>query len=174
MRLKFGILDMALNTDATVPSAASGAVEEEPQQQQPEQETNQQAPTESDHTPNSSQPVKSEQQDPAPVPTPSPALDPTPSQDAPPKDHLTVIDEKMETSKYILKFTFRLKFAPRASSTEFEHPLPKLHLLNIFMLSVTNKMLYSQTFAVNFCLGLLLFHLKSLKLSYSFVVLSPR
>lgn len=90
---------MALNTDATVPSAATGAVEEEPQQQQPEQETNQQASTQSDHTPNSSQPVKSEQQDPAPVLTPS-ALDPTPSQDAPPKDHLTVIDEKMETSKY--------------------------------------------------------------------------
>lgn len=144
---------MALNTDATVPSAASGAVEEEPQQQQSEQETNQQAGKESDHTPNSSQPVKSEQQDLAPVPTPSPALDPTPSQDAPPKVHLTVIDEKMETSKYKFIFYFvflyylqvHTEFAHAASSTEFGHPPPMfkdlfLHLLKIFyMLSVTNK-----------------------------------
>lgn len=105
---------MALNTDATVPSAASGAVEEEPQQQQPEQETNQQASTESDHTPNSSQPVKSEQQDPAPVPTPSSALDPTPSQDAPPKDHLTVIDEKMETNNGVCPAA--IDSSPSASS----------------------------------------------------------
>ncbi|XP_065129299.2 uncharacterized protein [Paramisgurnus dabryanus] len=89
---------MALNTDATVPTAASGAVEEEPEQQQPEQETNQQPGTESDHAPNSSEPVKSEQQDPASVPIPSPALDSSPSNDALSKDLLTVIDENMETS----------------------------------------------------------------------------
>ncbi|KAI7803342.1 trafficking regulator of GLUT4 1 [Triplophysa rosa] len=105
---------MALNADATVPSAASGAVEEEPRRQQTEQETNQQAGTESDHTPNSSQPVKSEQQDPAPVQTISPALDPTTSQDAPPKDHLTVIDEKMETSNGICPAA--IDSSPSASS----------------------------------------------------------
>lgn len=107
---------MALNTDATVPSAASGAVEEEPQQQQPEQETNQQASTESDHTPNSSQPVKSEQQDPAPVPTPSSALDPTPSQDAPPKDH--PMNFSLSPSHQIMVFAQLL-------STVL-HPLPLL------------------------------------------------
>ncbi|XP_051571317.1 proline-rich transmembrane protein 2 [Myxocyprinus asiaticus] len=89
---------MALNTDASVPTAATGAEEEEQQQQQPEPGTNQQPGIESDHTLNSSQPVKNEQQDPPPTTTPTPALDPVPPQEAPPRDHLTVIDEKMETS----------------------------------------------------------------------------
>ncbi|XP_051996019.1 trafficking regulator of GLUT4 1-like [Xyrauchen texanus] len=91
---------MDLNTDASIPTAATCAVEEEQQQQQqqPEQETNQQPGTESDHTLNSLQPIKNEQQDPPPVTTPTPALGPVPSQEDPPKVHLTVIDEKMETS----------------------------------------------------------------------------
>lgn len=90
---------MDLNADASIPTAAPGAVEEEQQQQQSEQETSQQPGTESDLTANSSQPIQNEQQDPPPGQTPTPAVDSAPSQDAPPKDHLTVIDEKMEMSK---------------------------------------------------------------------------
>ncbi|XP_051744662.1 proline-rich transmembrane protein 2 [Ctenopharyngodon idella] len=89
---------MDLNADASIPTAAPGAVEEEQQQQQSEQETSQQPGTESDLTANSSQPIQNEQQDPPPATTPTPAVDSAPSQDAPPKDHLTVIDEKMEMS----------------------------------------------------------------------------
>ncbi|XP_016108378.1 tumor suppressor candidate 5 homolog isoform X1 [Sinocyclocheilus grahami] len=83
---------MDVNAEASIPIAAPGAVEEEQQQQQSEQETSQQPDTESDLTANTSQPVKTEQQDPPPT------GDPAPSQDAPPRDHLTVIDENMETS----------------------------------------------------------------------------
>uniref|UniRef100_A0A8C1HPN2 Proline-rich transmembrane protein 2 n=1 Tax=Cyprinus carpio carpio TaxID=630221 RepID=A0A8C1HPN2_CYPCA len=84
---------MDVNGEASIPTAAPGAVEEEQQQQQSEQETSQQPDTESDLTANTSQPVKTEQQDPPPT-----AGDPAPSQDAPPRDHLTVIHENMETS----------------------------------------------------------------------------
>ncbi|XP_026063764.1 tumor suppressor candidate 5 homolog [Carassius auratus] len=83
---------MDVNAEDT---AAPGAVEEEQQQQQSEQETSQQPDTESHLTANTSQPVKTEQQDPPPTTTPG---DPAPSQDAPPRDHLTVIHENMETS----------------------------------------------------------------------------
>ncbi|KAL0198051.1 hypothetical protein M9458_006591, partial [Cirrhinus mrigala] len=88
---------MDVNADASIPTAAPGAVEEEQQQQQSEQETSQQPGTESDLTANTSQPVENEQQDPPSTTTPTPTVDPIPSEDAPPKDHLTVIDEKMET-----------------------------------------------------------------------------
>ncbi len=91
---------MDVNAEASIPSAAPGAVEEE--QQQSEQETSQQPGTEPDLTANTSQPVRSEQQD------PPPAEDPAPSQDAPPRVRLTVIDEYMETSKMILVMHFAL------------------------------------------------------------------
>ncbi len=91
---------MDVNAEASIPAAAPGAVEEE--QQQSEQETSQQPGTESDLTANTSQPVRSEQQD------PTPAEDPAPSQDAPPRVRLTVIDENMETSKMILVMHFAL------------------------------------------------------------------
>lgn len=93
---------MDLNADASIPTAAPGAVEEEQQQQQSEQEISQQPGTESDLTVNSSQPIQNEQQDPPPATTPTPAVDSAPSQDAPPKVHLTVIDEKMEISKKLI------------------------------------------------------------------------
>ncbi|XP_051988523.1 trafficking regulator of GLUT4 1-like [Xyrauchen texanus] len=103
---------MALNTDASIPTAATGAEEEE--QQQPEQGPNQQPSTESDHTLNSSQPVKNEQQDPPPATTPTRALDPVPPQEVPPRDHLTVIDENMETSNGICSAP--VDSCPQASS----------------------------------------------------------
>ncbi|KAK2916154.1 hypothetical protein Q8A67_000528 [Cirrhinus molitorella] len=89
---------MDVNADASIPTAAPGALEEEQHQQQPEQETSQQPGTESDLTANTSQPVENEQQDAPSTTTPTTAVDPAPSQDAPPIDHLTVIDEKIETS----------------------------------------------------------------------------
>lgn len=90
---------MDLNADASIPTAAPGAEVEEQQQQQSEQKASQQPGTESDLTAISSQPIKNEQQDPTLATTPTPAVDSVPSQDAPPQDHLTVIDEKMEISK---------------------------------------------------------------------------
>ncbi len=97
---------MDVNVEASIPAAAPGVVEEE--QQQSEQETSQQPGTESDLTANTSQPVRSEQQDPPPTTTPTPAEDPAPSQDTPPRVRLTVIDEYMETSKMILVMHFAL------------------------------------------------------------------
>ncbi len=97
---------MDVNAEASIPAAAPGVVEEE--QQQSEQETSQQPGTEPDLTANTSQPVRSEQQDPPPTTTPTPAEDPTPSQDTPPRVRLTVIDENMEISKMILVMHFAL------------------------------------------------------------------
>ncbi|KTG38448.1 hypothetical protein cypCar_00000267 [Cyprinus carpio] len=105
---------MDVNADASIPSAAPGAVEEETQQQQSEQDISQQPGTESDLTGNTSQPIKNEQQDPPNTTTPTPAADPAPSQDAPPSVHLTVIDEKMETSNGVCPGP--IKMSPTASS----------------------------------------------------------
>ncbi|XP_043091930.1 trafficking regulator of GLUT4 1 [Puntigrus tetrazona] len=86
-----------------VKAESPGAVEEEQQQQQSEQESSQQAAPESELTAITSQPIKSEQQDP-----------PAPSQDAPPRDHLTVIHENMETSNGVCPDP--IESSPSASS----------------------------------------------------------
>ncbi|XP_026059239.1 tumor suppressor candidate 5 homolog [Carassius auratus] len=107
-------MDVIANADASIPTAAPGAVEEEQQQQQSEQEINQQPGTESDLTGNTSQPIKNEQQAPPTATTPTPAADPAPSQDDPPSVHLTIIDEKMETSNGVCPGPIQM--SPTASS----------------------------------------------------------
>ncbi|KAK3552609.1 hypothetical protein QTP86_017921 [Hemibagrus guttatus] len=83
---------MALNTDTNEPTTALSAGQEE-EQQQTEQLTDQQPDDRSDQIPISSQPVKTEHQDP-----------PTDSESTPAPESsvqmngLAVIDEKMETS----------------------------------------------------------------------------
>jgi len=116
---------MDLNADASIPTAAPGAEEEEHQQKQSEQETSQQPGTESDLTAISSQPIKNQQQDPIPATTPTPAVDSAPSQDAPRQDHLTVIDEKMEISKkhLINKYFLVLRFACLLNSLFLKYTL---------------------------------------------------
>ncbi|XP_016342438.1 tumor suppressor candidate 5 homolog [Sinocyclocheilus anshuiensis] len=113
---------MDVNADDGIPTAAPGAVEEEQQQQQSEQEINQQPGTESDLTGNTSQPIKNEQQDPPTTTTPTPAADPAPSQDAPPNVHLTVIDEKMETSNGVCPGP--IEMSPTASSPRQQQANP--------------------------------------------------
>ncbi|XP_077068413.1 uncharacterized protein LOC143721663 [Siphateles boraxobius] len=113
---------MDLNADASIPTAAPGAEEVQQQQQQPEQETSQQPGTESDLTAISSQPIKNEQQDPTPTTTPTPAVDSAPSQDAPPQDHLTVIDEKMEISNGVCPAP--IAGCPTAASPRQQHVKP--------------------------------------------------
>ncbi len=90
---------MDVNAEVSIPTAAPGAVEEEQQQQQSEQETvsNQVQSRTSPPTPHS-QSRPSNKIHPPPQHLP-PLKTPGPAQDAPPRDHLTVIDEDMETSK---------------------------------------------------------------------------
>ncbi|XP_026853769.2 proline-rich transmembrane protein 2 isoform X1 [Electrophorus electricus] len=93
---------MALNSDASAPKTAQNVGEEE-EQQQTEQGTNQQPNGDAGHTPISSQPVKIEPQDPTSVSESAPGPETSPKSDEPPKVHLTVINEKMETSKQTLE-----------------------------------------------------------------------
>ncbi|TSK77108.1 Zinc finger protein 26 [Bagarius yarrelli] len=86
---------MALNTDTNESTAALSAGQEE-EQQQTEQLTNQQPDDSSDQTPVSSQPVKTEHQD-APIeskPNPESKI----QLNGMAQDHLSVIDETVETS----------------------------------------------------------------------------
>lgn len=89
---------MAENTDLNQSTAALSIGQKE-EQQQTEQLANQQPDARSDQTPISSQPVKLEHQDP---PTDSEFTTAPESEvqlNGLAKDHLSVIDEKMETSK---------------------------------------------------------------------------
>lgn len=89
---------MALNTDTNAPTTDLSVGQEE-EQQRTEQVTNQQPGDGSGQTPISSQPLKTEHQDPpldsesTPVPENAVQLNGLAT------DHLSVIDEKMETSK---------------------------------------------------------------------------
>lgn len=85
---------MALNTDANAPTAAASVGEEEEQQQGTSQLPN----GEPDHAPISSQPGKTEP-DPPPTSEPTPPKEDPTKSEAQPRDHLTVIDENVETSK---------------------------------------------------------------------------
>lgn len=89
---------MALNTDTNAPTAALSVGQEE-EQQQNEQLTNQQPDDWSDQTPISSQPVKTEHQDPPTDSESTPAPESSVQLNGLSKDYLPVIDEKMETSK---------------------------------------------------------------------------
>ncbi|XP_001338924.4 uncharacterized protein [Danio rerio] len=104
------------NPDPSVPTAAPA------EQQQPEQETSSQQPgTDTEIAANTTQPIKSEQQDPPPTTTPTPAVvDSAHIQEAPPKDHLTVIDENMETSNGVCS-------APKDTSPSASSPPRQLH-----------------------------------------------
>ncbi|TRY95631.1 hypothetical protein DNTS_017837 [Danionella cerebrum] len=107
---------MDLNTDASVTAAAEAKQTSEP-------ETSQQPQTDSDNTPITSQPIQNEQQDPAPATAPTPAAtDSAPSLDAPPKDHLAVIDERMETSNGVC--TAPTDSPPSSSSPRQQHAKP--------------------------------------------------
>ncbi|XP_017340183.1 proline-rich transmembrane protein 2 [Ictalurus punctatus] len=88
---------MALNTDTNAPTAALSVGQEE-EQQQNEQLTNQQPDDWSDQTPISSQPVKTEHQDPPTDSESTPAPESSVQLNGLSKDYLPVIDEKMETS----------------------------------------------------------------------------
>ncbi|XP_076853067.1 uncharacterized protein LOC143508448 [Brachyhypopomus gauderio] len=87
---------MALNSEASEPTTTQN-VGEEDEQQQTEQGTNQQSNGDVGHTPISSQPEKTEQ-DPGSVSESTPGPETSPKLNGPPKDHLTVINENMETS----------------------------------------------------------------------------
>ncbi|KAG9264430.1 proline-rich transmembrane protein 2 [Astyanax mexicanus] len=101
---------MALNTDANPPTTVPSIVEEEVEQQT-EQVTSQQPNGDLDHAPITSQPVKTEQ-DPTPV---SESAQENPNlPDAPPKDHLTVINEHVETSNGVCPVA--MDVSPPASS----------------------------------------------------------
>ncbi|MCI4385015.1 hypothetical protein PGIGA_G00045490 [Pangasianodon gigas] len=93
---------MALNTDTNAPTTGLNVGQEEEQQteqqQQTEQLTNQQPDDGSGQTPISSQPVKTEHQDPPTESESTPAPESSVQLNGVAKDHLSVIDEKMETS----------------------------------------------------------------------------
>ncbi|XP_072550209.1 uncharacterized protein [Salminus brasiliensis] len=103
---------MALNTDANTPTTVP-SVEEEEKQQQTKQGTNQQPNDELDHAAITSQPAKAEQ-DPPPASESAPAQEDPTQLDVPPKDHLTVIDENMETSNGVCPVA--MDASPPASS----------------------------------------------------------
>ncbi|KAM9457652.1 uncharacterized protein Hap1MRO34_018811 isoform 1-T1 [Clarias gariepinus] len=89
---------MALNTDSDAPTTALSAGQgQEEEQQQTEQMTNQQPDDVSGQAPITSQPVKTEHEDP-PTDTETPALESSVHMNGVAKDNLSVIDEKMETS----------------------------------------------------------------------------
>lgn len=116
---------MALNTDTNVPTADL-SVEQEEEQQQTEQVTSQQPDDESSQTPISSQPVKTEHQDPPTDSESTPAAENSVQMNGMAKDRLSIIDEKMETSKdWNLCMPFFVSFS--------EHPSHASH--NIFPLS---------------------------------------
>lgn len=89
---------MALNTDSTEPTAALSVGQEE-EQQQTEQPTDQQPDDRSDQIPISSQPVKTEHQDPPTDSESTPVPESSVQMNGLAKEHLSVIDENMETSK---------------------------------------------------------------------------
>lgn len=89
---------MALNTDSTEPTTALSVGQEE-EQQQTEQPTDQQPNNRSDQIPISSQPVKTEHQDPPTDSESTPVPESSGQMNGLAKGHLSVINEKMETSK---------------------------------------------------------------------------
>lgn len=89
---------MDLNTDTNASTTALN-VEQEEEQQQTEQVTDQQPDDVSGQTPILSQPVKTEHQDPPTDSESTPAPESSVQLNGLVKDHLSVIDEKMETSK---------------------------------------------------------------------------
>ncbi|XP_060758394.1 proline-rich transmembrane protein 2 [Neoarius graeffei] len=88
---------MDLNTDTNASTTALN-VEQEEEQQQTEQVTDQQPDDVSGQTPILSQPVKTEHQDPPTDSESTPAPESSVQLNGLVKDHLSVIDEKMETS----------------------------------------------------------------------------
>ncbi|KAF5903759.1 proline-rich transmembrane protein 2-like, partial [Clarias magur] len=90
---------MALNTDSNAPTAALSADQrQEQEQQQTEELTNQQPDDVSGQPPITSQPVKTEHEDPPTDTENTPALESSVHMNGVAKDHLSVIDEKIETS----------------------------------------------------------------------------
>lgn len=89
---------MALNTDTNQPTTALSVGQEE-EQQHTEQLTTQQPDERSDQIPITSQPVKTEHQDPPTDSESAPAPESSVQLNGLARDHLSVIDEKMETSK---------------------------------------------------------------------------
>lgn len=89
---------MALNTEPNAPTTDLSAGKEE-EQQQTEQVTNQQPDDGSGQTPISSQPVKTEHQDPPTDSESTPVPEDSVQMNGLAKDHLSVIDENIETSK---------------------------------------------------------------------------
>lgn len=121
---------MALNTDSDTPTTALSAGQgQEEEQQQTEQMTNQQPDDVSGQAPITSQPVKTEHEDPPTDTETTPALESSVHMNGVAKDNLSVIDEKMETSK-VLSMCFFVSFVAcnlTIYQTQFSHILTICH-----------------------------------------------
>lgn len=89
---------MALNTDPNAPTTDLSVGKEE-EQQQAEQVASQQPDDSTGETPISSQPVKTEEQAPPTDSESTPVPESSVQINGLVKDHLSIIDEQMETSK---------------------------------------------------------------------------